>query len=98
MTPHQPVSSHAGPVPVPNSWLAPAVVAALCCFPITGVAAVYFAAQVNVLWAAGDRRGALTAARRARGWTLLSVTLWIVVTIVLVATGRMGRLLESGVL
>ncbi|MBP7971439.1 MAG: CD225/dispanin family protein [Candidatus Nanopelagicales bacterium] len=82
---------------VASSWLAPAVVATLCLFPPTGVVAVYFAAQVRPLWAAGDRRAANTAARRARAWTLLSIFLWVVFMAILVATGRLGRLLEAGV-
>jgi len=82
----------------PSSWIAPAVLATLCLFPLTGVVAVYQAAQVRALWNGGDRRGALTASRRARTWTLISVLLWVIATSILVATGRMGRLLEAGVL
>ena len=52
----------AGP---PNSWLVPAVVSTLLCFPITGVIGVYFAAQVRVRWDLGDLDGADVAARRA---------------------------------
>ena len=86
------------PVKPPGSWIAPAVFATLCLFPLTGVVAVYHAAQVRPLWTGGDGRGALTASRRARAWTLLSILLWLVLTSILVATGRMGRLLEAGVL
>ncbi len=82
----------------PSSWLVPSVLATLCCFPITGVVALYFAAQVDSRWTLDDRKGALNAARRARAWTLTSFALWVLATVVLVATGRLGRLLESGVL
>lgn len=90
-------SRSVAPAP-PASWIAPAIVATLCLFPPTGIAAVYFAAQVGPLWNGGDPRGAVTASRRARTWTLASIVVWVVATVILIATGRMGRLLESGVL
>ncbi len=82
---------------VPSSWLAPAIVTALCCFSPTGIVAVIYAAQVNVNWLNGDRREALRCARLARRWVWVSVFLWAAVTLVLIATGRFGRLLEAGV-
>lgn len=83
---------------VPSSWLAPAVVTALCCFSPTGIVAVYYAAQVNVNWLKQDRREAVRCARLARRWVWVSVFAWAAVTLVLIATGRLGRLLEAGVL
>lgn len=84
--------------PGPNSWLAPAVVATLCCFAPTGIVALYFAAQVNLLWDNGDRQAAATRARQARTWVLVSVVLWVVAMVILVTTGRFGRLLEAGLI
>lgn len=84
--------------PTPSSWLAPAVVVTLCCFSPTGIVALYFAAQVRPNWLNGDRREALRCARLARRWVWVSVFLWAAVTLVLIATGRLGRLLEAGVL
>ena len=83
---------------VPSSWLAPAIVATLCCLSPTGVVAVYFAAQVSTRWGSGDRRGAARCARMARTWVLVSLVLWAVTLAILVATGRAGRFLEAGVL
>lgn len=74
----------AGP---PNSWLVPAVVSTLLCFPITGVIGVYFAAQVRVRWDLGDLDGADVAARRARLWTLLGFVIFLLLTAAMVATG-----------
>lgn len=92
------MSERQPPLPIaPSSWLVPAILATLCCFPVTGVVALCFAAQVDARWTLGDRRGAMNSARRARAWTLTSFALWVVATVVLVATGRLGRLLESGV-
>lgn len=85
-------------VRVPTNWLAPAVVTALCCFSPTGIVAVYYAAQVNVNWMGGHRKEALRCARLARRWVWLSVFLWAAATLVLIATGRLGRFLEAGVL
>ncbi len=71
----------------PNSWLVPAVFSTLCIFPITGVIAVYFAAQVRARVDNGDMAGADRAARRARMWTLISFGLFIVAIAAMVATG-----------
>jgi|GEM_PF-1403721 len=83
---------------VPSSWLAPSIVATLCCFSPTGVVAVYFAAQVSSRWSLGDRKSALRCARIARTWVFVSIVLWVVAMVILVATGRFGRFLEAGVL
>jgi hypothetical protein len=88
----------AGSDRVPSSWLAPSIVATLCCFSPTGVVALYFAAQVSIRWSHGDRRSALRCARIARAWVLVSVVLWIVTMAILIGTGRAGRFLEAGVL
>ena len=97
----QPVSA-AQPRPavrtVPSSWIAPAIVATLCFFAPTGVVAVYFAAQVNSYWNSGDQAGAVTASKRARSWVLITLLAWVLFTVFMVATGRMGALFESGVL
>lgn len=102
--------STAGPIPpnggsprqggrsVPPSWLIPAVVATLCCFAPTGIVSVYFAAQVNAYWEKGDSRAAVKASRRARTWLVVSLLLWAASMLFLVATGRLGMLLESGVI
>jgi hypothetical protein len=67
--------------------LVPAVVTTLCCFPVTGVAGVFYAAQVRARWDNGDVGGAHLAARRARAWTLLGFALFLITVAVLVATG-----------
>ena len=82
----------------PSSWIAPAVLVTLCCFSPTGIVAVYYAAAVRPYWVSGNRRLAVRNARLARRWVWVSVLLWAVVTLVLIATGRLGRLLEAGVL
>lgn len=87
-----------GPDQLPSSWLAPSIVATLCCFSPTGVVAVYFAAQVSTRWSLGDRKSALRCARIARTWVFVSIVLWVVAMVILVATGRAGRFLEAGVL
>lgn len=86
------------PRPGPNTWLAPAVVVTLCCFSPTGVVAVYFASQVRTLWERDEREAALQKASRARLWVFLSIVLWAVAMVILVATGRAGRLWEAGLI
>lgn len=52
------------PEKVPN-YLVPAIISAVCCFPL-GIIGVIFAAQVNGKVAAGDIAGALDASKKAK--------------------------------
>ena len=52
------------PDKVPN-YLVPAIISAVCCFPL-GIIGVIFAAQVNGKVAAGDIAGALDASKKAK--------------------------------
>ncbi len=49
---------------VPN-YLVPAIISAICCFPL-GIISIVFAAQVNGKVAAGDIAGALNASKMAK--------------------------------
>lgn len=49
---------------VPN-YLVPAIISAVCCFPL-GIISIVFAAQVNSKVAAGDIPGALNASKMAK--------------------------------
>lgn len=79
----------------PNTWLAPAILVTVCCFAPTGVVAVYFAAQVSLLWQRDERARALRNARQARTWVWVSVLLWFVAMVIVVSSGRAGRLWEA---
>lgn len=57
---------------------------------------MYFAAQVNAFWNSGDQAAALKASKRARMWLIITILLWALVMVFLIATGRMGSLFESG--
>lgn len=92
-----PEQSVPGRVPAPSSWLVPAVIATVCCFSPTGLIAVYYASRVGAAWSYGDTRAAWRYSELARRWVWISVLLWAVFLFILVATGRMGRLLEAGV-
>ena len=52
------------PEKVPN-YLVPAIISAVCCFPL-GIIGVIFAAQVNGKVAAGDIAGAMDASKKAK--------------------------------
>lgn len=52
------------PDKVPN-YLVPAIISAVCCFPL-GIIGVIFAAQVNGKVAAGDIAGAIDASKKAK--------------------------------
>jgi hypothetical protein len=73
---------------VPN-YLVPAIISAVCCFPL-GIIGVIFAAQVNGKVAAGDIAGALDASKKAKlfsyiflGLAILGwggyIILWVVI-------------------
>ena len=52
------------PSSVPN-YLVPAIISAVCCFPL-GIISIVFAAQVNGKVAAGDIAGAMQASKMAK--------------------------------
>lgn len=85
----------ASPSDKPSSWLVPAIVTTLCCFPITGVIGTVFASQVEPLWTSGRADEAVRAAHRARFWVLLGFILWAVLMVVGVATGLFMSWWES---
>ena len=62
---------------VPN-YLIPAIISALCCFPL-GIISIIFAAQVNSKVAAGDTAGALDASKKAKMFSYIFIGLGIVV-------------------
>ena len=65
------------PDKVPN-YLIPAIISALCCFPL-GIISIIFAAQVNGKVTAGDLTGALDASRKAKMFSYIFIGLGIVV-------------------
>ena len=65
------------PDKVPN-YLIPAIISALCCFPL-GIISIIFAAQVNSKVAAGDTAGALDASKKAKMFSYIFIGLGIVV-------------------
>lgn len=81
-----PPAASGTPTNVPN-YLVPAILSAVCCFPL-GIIGVVFAAQVNGKVQAGDIQGAMDASKKAKmfsyiflglglaGW-LLCIVLWV---------------------
>jgi hypothetical protein len=76
------------PANVPN-YLVPAIISAVCCFPL-GIISIVFAAQVNGKVAAGDIAGAMQASKMAKifsyvfiGLALLGwggyILIWVVI-------------------
>jgi len=61
---------------VPN-YLIPAIISALCCFPL-GIISIIFAAQVNGKVASGDMAGALDAAKKAKLFSIIFIALGVV--------------------
>lgn len=65
------------PDKVPN-YLIPAIISALCCFPL-GIISIIFAAQVNSKVTAGDMTGALDASKKAKMFSYIFIILGVVV-------------------
>ena len=61
---------------VPN-YLIPAIISALCCFPL-GIISIIFAAQVNGKVAAGNIAGAQDASKKAKLFSIIFIILGIV--------------------
>ena len=64
------------PDKVPN-YLIPAIISALCCFPL-GIISIIFAAQVNGKVAAGDTAGALDASKKAKMFSYIFIALGLI--------------------
>jgi len=64
------------PDKVPN-YLVPAIISALCCFPL-GIISIIFAAQVNSKVTAGDLTGALDASKKAKMFSYIFIILGLV--------------------
>lgn len=64
------------PDKVPN-YLIPAIISALCCFPL-GIISIIFAAQVNGKVAAGDTAAALDASKKAKLFSIIFIALGVV--------------------
>jgi hypothetical protein len=71
-TPPPPAATHDK---VPN-YLVPAIISAVCCFPL-GIIGVIFAAQVNGKVAAGDIAGAIDASKKAKLFSYIFIGLAI---------------------
>ena len=65
------------PANVPN-YLIPAILSAICCFPL-GIISIVFAAQVNGKVAAGDIAGAMQASKMAKIFSFVFLGLGILV-------------------
>ena len=62
---------------VPN-YLVPAIISAVCCFPL-GIISIVFAAQVNGKMAAGDIAGAMQASKLAKILSIVLIGLAVLV-------------------
>ena len=65
------------PSNVPN-YLVPAILSAICCFPL-GIISIIFAAQVNGKVAAGDFPGAMDASKKAKLFSFIFLGIGIAV-------------------
>ena len=79
--------------PVPN-YLIPAILSAVCCFPL-GIISIIFAAQVNGKLAAGDIQGAIDASKKAKLFSFIFLGLGIVGWVISFIFGLAGGILSA---
>jgi hypothetical protein len=60
-----------------SNYLIPAIISALCCFPL-GIISIIFAAQVNGKVQSGDMTGALDAAKKAKLFSIIFIALGVI--------------------
>lgn len=88
----QPVGGGVIAAPKPPDYLVPSIVACLCCFWPTGIAAIIFAMQANTAYGQGDISGAQHASRMAKIFMITSVVVgavFFLIIIILAATGSL---------
>jgi hypothetical protein len=78
---------------VPN-YLIPAILSAVCCFPL-GIISILFAAQVNGKLAAGDIPGAMDASKKAKLFSIIFLGLGIVGWVISFIFGLAGGILSA---
>ena len=92
-----PPPSSGTPEKVPN-YLVPAILSAICCFPL-GIISIVFAAQVNGKVAAGDVPGALDASKKAKLFSYIflgiGIAVWACYLIFWVIIGGMSIMSTS---
>ena len=61
-----------------SNYLVPAILSAICCFPL-GIISIIFAAQVNGKVQAGDIAGAMDASKKAKLFSFIFLGLGILI-------------------
>ncbi len=69
------------------TYMGPAVLVTVLCFPPTGILALVYAAHVKERTEAGDLDGARAASRKARTWVWASVWLGLVMILLTILVG-----------
>jgi hypothetical protein len=81
----------------PPSYMVWAILCTLCCCPIPGPVAIFYAFQVNSKVAQGDYDGARKASASARMWCWIAFVVGILATIYEFASlGSIMKLLQQG--
>ena len=77
--------------PMPNNYLALAIISTIfCCLP-TGIYAIVCANKVSSLYRAGNYEGAEKASKDAKTWSIISAVLGLIATIIIVAANIFQR-------
>lgn len=71
--------------PIPKNHLAAAILCTIFCCTPTGIVAIIKAARVNNLYCNGNYDEACRCANEAKKWTIISIILGVIATIIFVA-------------
>jgi len=90
---------NAAPAPAPNNNLVFAIIATVlsvvfCCLP-HGLISLIFALQVNSKAAAGDIQGAMSAAKQAKTFAIISIIVSVIGFIIALVFGVLNAVLSS---
>ena len=66
---------------IPNHMTLALILTVLCCFPPASIVAIFYAAKVNKMAAAGDIAGATEASRKAKLWCWITVGVGLLVNV-----------------
>ncbi|WAQ99384.1 PRT1B-like protein [Mya arenaria] len=77
-------------VSLPPDYLVPSVFACLCCFPLTGIFAIYYATVANSASASGELDAAHRYSNSARSLMITSIVLGVMWIGIFIALWRLG--------
>ena len=90
MNPNQPLPPYEQRPPMPKTYMVWAIISTICCCLISGIVAIFFAANVSTKYYQRDFAGAEKASEQAQIWIIVSIVLGVVTNTVYLPLSMMG--------